>query len=206
VRADELNVKGLLEARTGQFEHAKSLIGRALELQPTNIQFRENYADAHINLGNAFGALGRDDEAAAAFSRGLALSPQSAPAWVGLGNVLRKRRAFDDALAAFDKALALQPDLSAGWLGRANVYFHRRQYDDALTAYDRALRSQSNLAEALWGRGHVLHALKRHADAASSIAALLNVDPEYPFAEGMLLHENMMMCDSRDVAALTEAQ
>jgi predicted O-linked N-acetylglucosamine transferase (SPINDLY family) len=300
VRADEFHVKGLLKARAGQFERAKSLIGRALELEPTNIQFRENYAtvlcvarnygaavdvcddgirlntahagllyisaialfklrrlreslerfdrllarqpnhliainergavlaemkqyapaiaafqnaislnpsfaDAHINLGNAFGALERDDDAAAAFSRGLALSPQSAPAWLGLGNVLRKRRAFDDALAAFDKALALQPDLSGGWLGRANVYFDSRQYDDALAAYDRALHLQSNLVEALWGRGHVLHALKRHADAASGIAALLNVDPEYPFAKGMLLHESMMMCDWRNVEVLTSA-
>jgi Flp pilus assembly protein TadD len=42
--ANALHYLGLLEASTRKFEHAISLIGRSLELQPSNAQFRENYA------------------------------------------------------------------------------------------------------------------------------------------------------------------
>ncbi len=49
-------------------------------------------SDAHVNRGNALSALGRRDEALAAYDQALALNPDRAEAQLGRGNLLLRRK------------------------------------------------------------------------------------------------------------------
>src|SRR5258706_15790122 len=61
---------------------------------------------------------GRNSEAAAALSWGLAFSPRNAQAWALKGFMLSSQRRWQEAEAAFTRAIALDAALGNGWLGR----------------------------------------------------------------------------------------
>jgi hypothetical protein len=63
---------------------------------------------ALYNRGNALAALGRYDEAIAAFDRALTAAPNHGQAWNNRGRALQALNRHDDAIKSFDKAIALQ--------------------------------------------------------------------------------------------------
>src|SRR5580693_1851569 len=64
--ADALHLLGLIAHHAGRDDVAADLIGRAIALNPAN-------SAAHCNLGEAFRANGRFEEASAAYRRALEL-------------------------------------------------------------------------------------------------------------------------------------
>ncbi len=159
-------------------------------------------AGAWIGRGNALSKLKRHDEALAAYDKAVSAGSGLAEAWLGRGNVLSELRRYDEALAAFDRALALIPELPEAWLGRGNVFFATKSYDEAAAAYDRALAIKTDLTEACLGRGNVLARLKLHPQAAEAYRGALKIDPQYPFAKGLLLYQQLLCCDWRETDAL----
>ena len=59
------------------------------------IALSANFADAHLNRGNAFNSLKRFDEAYAAYDQALAINPNLAEAWLGRGNTLSGLKRWD---------------------------------------------------------------------------------------------------------------
>jgi hypothetical protein len=74
---------------------------------------------ALYNRGNALAALGRYDEAIAAFDRALAATPDHAKAWNNRGRALQALNRHADAIASFDKAIILQKDDADAHFNRA---------------------------------------------------------------------------------------
>lgn len=64
-------------------------------------------ATAHLNLGNIYMALGKYEEAAAAFRRSSSLDSESAEAYNNLGEALGELRQYERAIEAFQQAVAL---------------------------------------------------------------------------------------------------
>ena len=67
---------------------------------------------AYNNYGNALTALGRFDEALAAFDRSLNLRPRYARADYNRGYLLDQLRRFDDAKRSYRQAIECQPDFA----------------------------------------------------------------------------------------------
>ncbi len=65
----------------GEFESARQLYQQAVELAP-------DLAAAHLNLGNAFGMLGRLDDALSQYRRAVELDPGYLSAHLNLGATL----------------------------------------------------------------------------------------------------------------------
>jgi len=173
-----------------------------LESVDKAIAITPRLAQAWLGRGNILVKLKKYDDAFAAFDQALGLDPNLGAAWLGRGNALAALRRYDDALAAYDQALSMSTDLPEAWLGRGNTFVQLRRYEDAVSAYDRALGLDRRLSAAWFGRGNVMYALKRHAEAAEAFTVLLENDPHYPFAKGMLLHQKMLMCDWRGLDEL----
>ena len=89
--------------RSGKQDLAIEYIGYAIRLNPGVAAF-------HSNLGVAYRALGKLDEAAACWRRALELNPDYVDALNNLGNVLREQGQLDQAVACYRRALELNPD------------------------------------------------------------------------------------------------
>ena len=79
------------------------MIRRSLELNPEQ-------ADCYSNLGIIFKALGRVDEAVAAYEQAIAIDPDHANAYNNLGVLLRAQGRNADAEAAYRTATRLNPE------------------------------------------------------------------------------------------------
>jgi len=71
-----------------------------------------SFAAAHTNLGNAYHALGRADEARVAYQRALALDPEQPEARFNLGNLHERAGAKMAAIAEWYHAVAIDSDFA----------------------------------------------------------------------------------------------
>ncbi len=153
---------------------------------------------ALYNLGLALKALGRPDEALACFSDALAVNAADADTWNNRGTVRNDLKDHAGALADFDRALALNP--------RDALAHHNK--GNALAAspprrgrrrLPRGLALAPRFVEGWIGLGNALHKLKRHTEAADAFRAARAVAPHHPFLKGLVLHQQMLVCDWRGV-------
>ena len=187
--------RGNVSCELKRYDEAFAAYDKALALKP-------DLESAWLGRGNVFCALKRYDETFVAYDKALALKPDLESAWLGRGNVFCALKRYDEAFAAYDKALALKPDLESAWLGRGNVFCDLERYGEAFAAYDKALALKPDLGSAWLGRSKIFFKLKRHEEAANACAEVLKIDPQHPFAKGILLHQKMLSCNWKEVDAL----
>ena len=120
---------------TGAVEDALELLRRAAARRPALPQ-------AFLELGDQLGALGRFDEAAAAFEAGLALAPDAAVLRVGLGYLSLKRNDRRRARALFAEVRAVAPERYDALIGLAHVMAADGDYAAAVELYRPALAAR----------------------------------------------------------------
>ena len=149
-------------------------------------------APLHFNRGNALAALGRLEDAAAAYARSCALQPDLAPAQLNAGNVAFELGRDEEAIAAFDRTLALDAG-NADAHNKRGIALHRLgRAEAALAAFDAAIALQPRSAEAWNNRGNALHHLRRLPEAIEAIEQALRLRPDFPEAtsnRGMVLQD-----------------
>jgi len=203
---DALHLLGVIAAASGNLSHAVDLIGRAIQLNPTNPMAHNNrgaalldsglweaalasfdwaialdgaYAEAHYNRGNALKELERSEEALASYDRALSLKPTHPQAHSNRGIVLAALGRFEASIASYDAAIALRPDFARAHYNRANVLCAQRQWEAALSGFDRALALEPDYAEAHSNRGFVLHELRRLDESLESCDRAIALKADY---------------------------
>jgi len=78
------------------------------------INFNPRYAQAHLQMGEAYSALGKTGPAIEAYRQALTLSPNYALAHFRLGQAYMKLNQHEQALASFREVLRLAPDSELG--------------------------------------------------------------------------------------------
>lgn len=107
--SDALHLLGMIAHQTGNNEAAIDLISKAIR----GNAFTPAY---YSNIGGAYLALRRYDEAHASYKKALSLKPEFAEAHHNLGMVLIELGKDSKALASFRKAVSLKPDYAeARW-------------------------------------------------------------------------------------------
>src|ERR1043166_2217978 len=106
--APALHLLGILAYQAARYDIAADLIGRAIIEDGQNPVFRNN-------LGNAFRALGRPDDAASAYRQALALTPDFAEVHRNLAVVLMDLGRQDEAMQSYRQALIHKPDYARAW-------------------------------------------------------------------------------------------
>jgi len=193
--ADALHYLGVISHQQEDAETAVELISKAIQSSPDNASY-------HSNLGEAFRALGRFDEATAAYEKALAIDPGFAMAHNNLANVLADSGQKEDALARYNRAAALLPDDPEIQLNRANLLMELAQSREAVEAY-RNLIKQFPQFPVVWnGLGLALEALEKLEDARQSYEKARDLAPDYEEAEANLvrvqwsiLHADLAVAD-----------
>jgi len=99
---------------------------------------------AHYNMGNLLNRMGKPDEAAAAFRRAAALSPDFVEAHANLGAALHLAKRYDNAVAAYRRALEIQPDSAELHHNLGAVYRATGRHDAAAECYRQAVQRAPN--------------------------------------------------------------
>jgi YaiO family outer membrane protein len=153
---------------------ADRLAGRPADAVPKLEQVlvaRPEDVDARLNLGLALLALGRLDDAEAAFRRVVAQAPDYADAWIGLARVEQRRGdlaaartlANEARRAAPDSAevVALQQDLKPEPEWRADIFTARSQLSGDLPDWTETHLSLSRRLDTTWTVGGAIEATRR---------------------------------------------
>ncbi len=158
-----------------------------------------------LNAGMA--ALQRDDlEAAGKFYDGiLRLEPRHFQALQYLGIVCARKGDKEEAARLFGESLTINENVPAAYSNYGNVLLDLKRFAEALACYDKALALHPNYAGAYFNRGVCFNKLSRFEDAARDFAKVAELQSDYPYVAGMLLHARMQCCAWEDFDAQVAA-
>jgi tetratricopeptide (TPR) repeat protein len=176
---------GQAVARSGALQQALALHvqGHLEDAEPLyrDVLLRDPDSVAALQgLGVLAFHLGRADEAASLFARGLALRPRSASLHANLASVLRVLKRLDEAADHVHTALERDACSPEAWNTKGLVAHDQRRYQDAEAAYHRAIRLRPSFAAAHLNLGITRAALRRWGDAEDALRTALEIDPGNP--------------------------
>ncbi len=182
---------GLLELQDAHPELALTLIERATAAAP-------EVPRHHFGLGQALQALGRWQDAAAAYRRVLRAEPGSADAHFALGVALQSQGDYAAAIDAYEHAVQLQPEFFAALNNLGLCRQRCGNFEQAASAYTRALAQRPHEAGAMANLGTVLQALGRIDEA---VALLRGAAERQPLVSSHGVNLGIALCRRRDYTA-----
>jgi len=141
---------------------------RAIEIEPNDAQFWENFALCQRQLGDFEGCE-------VSLCRSLALRPRSVETLTLLGSVLRSLRRYDEAADRLRQALALDPNYLAARLNLSNVLLDCADYGEAETLVRQVIAANPALPHAYACLGAILIETGRHGEGAAAAEAILKI-------------------------------
>jgi len=171
----------------GSYEDALKEYQRALEMEPTNDDFRRQAARAEERLG-------RLTDAENTLKAAIRLRPQYWANYNGLGSFYFYQNRYADAAEMFARVIELAPDTAFGYANLAGAYIKLGRYDDAIPMLERSASirptgtSYSNLGTTYFQRRRFLEAATAFEKAAKvdekNYAVWGNLGDAYYWAEG----------------------
>jgi tetratricopeptide (TPR) repeat protein len=175
VRPDRTKAQHLFHQGNGFFEQgahaeAATLYEKAVELDPS-------HAEARNNLGSALTHLGRIEEAEQCFRQSIAVKPNFSDPHTNLGILLRQKGHLVDSEAFLRRALKLRPtDVDARInLGLTLVFLGRLR--DARACFTKVLKTTPRNGPALFGMGQLAMAEGRFEEAESTYRRIMEINP-----------------------------
>ena len=171
--ADALHLLGVLALQAGQAEPALVLINRAIAIKAAAAFFG--------NQGLVLAALGKWDEAIAAYRQALKLSPDDVSRLDNLAVALREAGQLDEAQTLWDRAMQLRPDDPELHFNRSLAYLLAGDYGRGWAEYEWRWQSKHSAGlrrhgeiprwsgEDLAGRTLLLHGEQGYGDALQFI-------------------------------------
>ncbi len=156
---------------SGELAEAEACSHKVIALQPA-------FAGAHVNLGNALMAQGKNNQAEASYRRALELAPNDAQTHNNLGNLLKAQGKFAEAEACYRKALAHAPNYPDAHSNLGIVMQDLGRVDEALAHYQRAIQLKPDHADALYNMGYALLAKGQIDAAIAYFQQLVRVRPD----------------------------
>ena len=177
----------------GSAEHneAIALLNKAIQMAPTDFA-------ALYSLGISLGATGQKMEALDCFIK----ATDSAPHLV-LGH-LAKAQSYadiglsDDALLCFDKAIEVDPTYTQSYTNKAALLQAINRHQDALLTLIACVDVDPLNVTALEGQGLLLGQFKQFDLSVNAFKRALEIDPNYSYGEGHLMHARLSCCDWTD--------
>ena len=146
----------------------------------------ENYAEAHLYMGNALSRAGKLQDAAGQFEQALRIMPDYAEAQSNLGLVFGRAGKLQDAIRHYEEALRINPNLATTYNNLGLVLERMGKLQEAIGHYEQALRIDPNLTEAHYNLGNALLRAGKLRDAVGHYEQALRVDPDFAEAHNSL--------------------
>ncbi len=155
----------------GDGSQAEGAFRKALSVDANNVS-------AHMGLGELYlGTYKKPDEAAAAFSRAVALNSASFNAHFSLASAFAAAKRFPEAIAEFDTAAKLEPNNPQPRHATGRIQASQKNFDAALESFTLALQASPTFLPALMDRADVLAEKERNAEALADYEKVIGQQP-----------------------------
>ena len=173
------NISGVCYKATGQFDSAVNSFKRAIAI-------KQDFADAHYNLGLTFQELNQLDSAIKSYEETLALQINYSKAHNNLGTIYREIGNLDQSVRYYEKAIGIQPDFAEAHNNLGNALIELDNFDYAIKSYEQALIIKSDYFEVHNNLGNLLHELGNYEDAINYYDEAIAINPNYAEAHNNL--------------------
>ena len=170
--ADALHLIGLIAMQTGHHEAAVRHISTAIQLEGGRPAY-------HVNLGEAYRALGQATNARACYEQALRFEPNLAEARNCLGLLLEGCGDLPGALACYRQALASRPNFADAHCNLGIGLFRQGDLPAALESFRRAVEVAPQYAKAHYNLALGLDAAGRVDEAQRSLEQALELEPNH---------------------------
>ena len=165
--ASRLAEKAAQRARQGEYQKAKDIYRRVLELDPAHPNARRDLAMVCVETGD-------NDEAKDYLIESLRLAPGDAWSLVVLANQYAKEDDQETAAKFVRRALELKPGDPWALNTLATALMEQGKQEEALKTYDEAIASDASFANAHYGRAMALIRMERFEDAAKALRQMFS--------------------------------
>ncbi len=156
----------------GKHKKAAEFFERAVEINPDS-------AEAHYNLGVAYGNLGMFEKAVKAYKRAVDLDPGHEKAYCNLGIAYEGAGNYKEAIEVYEKAIGLNPDSADLYLNLGVTYGRSGMNIKAVDALRRAVKIAPDYADVHYNLGFAYLMLNDKNSAMSEYKALKALDNEF---------------------------
>ncbi|MHC4339432.1 MAG: serine/threonine-protein kinase [Planctomycetota bacterium] len=163
----------------GRFKEAYAAANRAPELDPGH------GVCANGNRGDALKGLGKFDDAYAAYTKGLAVAPDSPRLLSQRALLLVEQERYEDALEDLTALTRVAPSDHRAHIYQAKALIFLERHQEALAAANLAAELGAPVWRAQWYRGTALFALESYNEALDSFDRSIAANP--PAEEAWLL-------------------
>lgn len=187
-QVDALNLMGIINAQTKNFEDAITYITRAIDINPKN-------ASSYYNRGLALQELGKIEEALQEFKKALSLNPKYTNAFNSEGNAYLDLKEIGSAIASYKCAVALDPRYADAWNNLGNAYSYGKNLEEALICYEKAVSIYPDFADAWVNSASAWYELKEIEKAVHNYQKAVKMRADIPYLLGDYLHAKLQGCD-----------
>ncbi len=170
---------GYLAWEQARWQAAIGYYRAALAIRPNN------HAVWH-NLGSAYKAAGKPDQAAAAYRKAIQLRPNDGRSQVHLGIALYQQQQFKAAIAAYRRGLALAPDHAHAHTNLGVALLLQGDRTAAIAAHRKAIELNPKLAAAYDNLGIALMQDRQPDAAIAAFRAAVQLESDNPQAHSNL--------------------
>ncbi len=133
--ADDLFSAAMQAMQNQHYQLAVDLLQRVVQLEP-------KHKGAWFNLGNAYMAMGKTDDATIAYKKQIENNPYDGFAYNGLGLAYEQQSRFDDAIQQFRKQIEVNPLDPYAHANLGRLYLNQKKYADAVPELEKAVDLQ----------------------------------------------------------------
>ena len=154
-------------ASNENLEEARTLLARAIELDP---EFGRGYAalcEAHLGAYEYLGGTGRFEQAERACHRAMTRDPDSAEVRMALGRLYLNSGQYEDAIAEFDRAIDLHPNVTYAHVGRGSALDLAGREAEAEASFRKAIQIDPSYWTGFNSLGNFLFEQGRFSEAAA---------------------------------------
>lgn len=151
----------------------------ALRCADKAIALSPNFAEAHVNRGNALQVLKRYGEAIDCYLKATGLKPNDASTKFNLGETYKELKQYKEAATYLQQGLLLNPNDIAAQLACGSVLFELSRYEEALNCYNAAIKMSHHNIDALMGRGLTYIEVKAFEPASTDFSKVIELNSSY---------------------------
>jgi tetratricopeptide (TPR) repeat protein len=158
--------------QVGYWNNSAVLFSHAVEVT------QNNYI-AHYNLGFAYDATGRYQEAIDSYKQAIRIRPDYVEAHNSLGVTYCKLGRWQDAMGDFNEALRIDPNHARSHNNRGGAYVRLGRFTEAIEDFNRAIKIDPDYAEAYNNLGVAYNDQGRWQDAIDAYKQAIRINPDY---------------------------
>ena len=173
------NINGACNAAIGKLDSAVDNYKKAILLNP-------DYAEAHLNLGNAYEDLSQFDNTILSYQKAITLNPNYSEAYNNLGNVYQNLHQFENAIKSYQKAIELEPDYAEAHFSIGLAYKELGYLEDAAEHLEKVIILKPKFIDANNFLGKILITLGRPDSAYDYFNQAIELKPDFAEAHNNL--------------------